>query len=353
MRAMVPTAMRPRGSPLTALATAVAAMDANSMAEYTGTNINASETSNHEGSTVFMLESTGNYPITNWAGKFGFDAANGLIAGVGTAQGFSSYTPAGGRSKAVYFDLAADAFSVAWAPTARNEGHIYDGNSSVPMGGYFYRRGYNSNVIWRMSSPGKVWESFLTTTSFTGSAEQVVACEAFPTLGASGSLILVGATGKVWRYDLATATGTLLDTVTGTGNYAVCIYVPGADKVVLGGGATGTKLYTLDTSATRTEISQTLPGSVEVACSSTSGPTVAHPGNEAAILTFNNVTEKVWELNLGTGTWTELMTFPAGFTGQADYSVATALHGLGAVALWFGNGRTAGVTTSEFWIYKA
>ena len=56
MRAMVPTAMRPRGSPLTALATAVAAMAANSMAEYTGTNINEMESSNWLGESLGLLE---------------------------------------------------------------------------------------------------------------------------------------------------------------------------------------------------------------------------------------------------------------------------------------------------------
>lgn len=334
------------------LALAVYAMSANSMAEYTGTNINEMESSNWLGESLGLLETIGNLPLTNWCGKFCWDAENEMIFGVGTAQGYAAHSPAGTRSKAVYFDLAANSFSILWNPTGKNEGHVYDANSSIPIGGYFYRRSRLSNDIWRMSTPSKVWASWLDTTSFTGSAEEVVALDVFPDLGASGSLMLLGETGKLWRYDFATSTGSLVTTVTGVAKYGVCIYVPSAQKVVFGGGTGGTKLHSIDSSATVAEIVHTYPASVEIAAGSTSGPTVADPTG-AALLTFSNGTNKVWRLDMATGTWTELMAFPSGLNNEADMSPATALHGLGAVVLWNGRGRVSGVTASKFWIYKA
>lgn len=341
-----------RAAPMSALALAIAAMSANSMAEYTGTNINEMESTNWLGESLGLLETVGNLPLTNWCGKFCWDSQNQMIFGVGTAQGYASHSPAGTRSKAVYFDLSANEFEIQWNPTGKNEGHVYDANSSIPMGGYFYRRSRLSNDIWRMSTPGKVWASWLDTTSFTGTAAEVVAIDAFPDLGASGSLMLLGNTGKLWRYDFATASGSLLTTVSGTATYSVCIYVPSAQKVVFGGGTAGTTLYTIDSSGTIAELVQTLPASVEVAAGSTSGPTVADPTGEA-LLTFSNGTNKVWRLDMATGTWTELMAFPSGLNNEADMSPATALHGLGAVVLWNGRGRVSGVTASKFWIYKA
>lgn len=346
---------RSRGAavtPASAMEMFIAGLSPCSLAQYPGTNINEMESSNYLGESLCVLESAGNYPLTNWPGKFGYDPATRLLTGVGTSQGFSSQTPPGSRSKAVYFDMDINRFSIVWGPTSRNEGHVYCGNTSLPMGGYFFRRGYFSNVVWRMDSATREWAAFVDTTSFTGSTEQVVALESFPGLGALGSLILVGATGKVWRYDIATATGSLLTTVAGTANYCVAIYVPAANKLVLGGGGGASRLYTLDASGVVAEIAQTLPDSVEVACDSDSGPAVADPVN-ASLLVFSHVTQKIWSLNINTGAWTERLAFPGGFTGRAVNSVATALHGLGAVALWYGAGRLGGITQSEFWIFKA
>lgn len=317
---------------------------------YPGTNINEMETSNFEGLPNGILESTANYSIPQWSGKASFDPVAGLMSGVGTSQGFTSFSPAGERSKAIYFDCATNRFSVKWNPVGKNDGHVYDGNVSRPHNGFVYRRSYGSNEIRKMHVATKVWSVAFVIPGLTNS---VASIDVFPDLGANGTLVVITDLGRVFTADLGTGASTDRGLVAGTANYPVAMYVQSAQCVVFGGGNTGTKLYKINAAGAISEIVQTLPTGLSVACDATYGPSIPHPGGQAAIVTMSHPLNAAYKLDVSTGAWAKQIDFPTAFQNLANQCMAISMHGRGAVALWRGRGRSAGVTQSEFWLYRA
>lgn len=314
--------------------------------EFTGTNIGTTETSNYNGDALGIFESYFNLPITAaWHGQGTYDSSKRRLSLVGTSQGFSSFSPAGERSKAIHFDMDANAFSVQWNPTGKNEAHIYQGNASRPINGYMYRRAFNHATFKRMDTTSKVWSDSYVSTAWMSPLQSVPTVEVFPDLGPSGALCVFGSNGEVWTIDLATDVVTLRDTVADVNAYCVALYCAAEQCIVFGGGTTGTAMYRLEADGTVNSITQTFPTDVRPSCNNSS--TVAHPDG-TGIVTISEVAHQGWYMNAATGTWTKLMDFVSPFYGQELASCAICLHDLGAIALWRGNSSIY----SHFYVWK-
>lgn len=337
----------------TPLAAFIAGMSAGSWAEYTGTNINdpLAGADSPSGGPYSSLETVANYPLTVWANKWFYDPASKLIGGIGTAQGYSSESPAGTHGKCVWFDLVTNAFSQDWNPTGDNQGHVYDGNVSRPLNGYVYRRGFASTKIYRGNISTRTWE--LSSLSHSG-VYSYNACglEVFPDWGSQGSLLMLGGaagTGYLYRWDLATGTRTALGSYA-CGDYPVVVYVPALNSCVFGGGPASTGvLYKIDSSGNISQISTTLPVRIE---SANGGPFLADPSGAGLLWSVSATDNKIRSFNPATGAWIDKGSVISGLSGDVGGAVGVSLSGLGALAYLHGRGRSGGVSTHRFWIYK-
>ena len=337
----------------TALAAFIAAMSPGTWAEYTGTNINEplAGADSPSGGPFSSLETVANYPLTVWANKFFYDPSSKLIGGIGTAQGYSSESPAGTHGKCVWFDLVTNAFSQDWNPTGDNQGHVYDGNVSRPLNGYVYRRGFGATKIYRGNISTRAWE--LSSLSHSG-VYSYDACglEVFPDWGSQGSLLMLGGaadTGYLYRWDLATGTRTSLGSYA-CGDYPVIVYVPALHACVFGGGAAGTGvLYKIDASGTISQITTTLPVRVE---SSNGGPFLSDPSGAELTWSISAADNKIRSFSPVSGAWVDKGSVIAGLSGDVGSAVGVSLTGLGALAFLHGRGRSAGSSIHKFWLYK-
>lgn len=322
------------------LGDAIAAMSPNTLSELLGTNVNVLMTAGcPDGDTAAFETNTAGQCITPWSGKGWFSAARRMIGMSGTAQGYSSEPTPGAHNKRVLWNLITNLFAQLFNPfSGAGAGHMYDGNVSISLNNIVYRRGYNDPRIWA--------ENLLTgtryleyTSALTG---QTAAIDVLPNMGTQGSIVQIGETGRVYTYDVATKVETFRGTMTGTDSYPVCIYVPGGDHIVLGGGATGTSLYTMNNTATISAISQTMPTGMKVAADSTQGPAVAHPNGHDSILVFSAVNNLAYEMNISTGAWTSLGSLGGQIVGGGESLVCgVAVHGTGGVVLFKAGGRTS------------
>lgn len=336
----------PRAQP-TLLQTAEA-MPADTWHDIAGTNINQMETSGPGGAATGILESAGNYPATNWGGKIWWDAARRRIGAVGTAQGFSSETPAGTHSKAFYFDNDTHSFSVRWNPAGKNEGHFYDNNCSFVFNGKTYRRAFASPVISEYDAATETWsDSPYTLTGISGGTDGVSAIEIHPTLGAQGSLLALVNTQLV-RWDFATGARTLVGTYSGiTPFYGLMHYVPGWNRVVFGGGnAVGAKWYSIDAAGNVADTGWTSP--TKLHCGGDIGVFLPDPAGRAMSWWLDHATRRIYSINWSDNTWTPYSEVPRFSTAWVGASIA----GHGVLAFWEGRGRESGRTQSRMVLYK-
>jgi hypothetical protein len=337
-----------------ALGLFIASMSSGEWAEYTGTNINTPLTGADSpvDGPMSALESKPDFPSTNWATKFGWDQANHIIYGVATCQGFSSESPAGGHSKAVWFDTAANEWSQDWNPTGQNEGHAYDGNTSIPMNGLIYRRGYFYKDVFQADPAVKTWAS--AGLSWTGMSNyDSVGLDVFPDFGASGSLILVSGSptlNRIFQWDIATGSRTELASAA-IAEYPFCVYVPGAQKCLIGGNSVNTMSGVL--SALRTVDNAGSVASLTGAAQSfPCGKIVASPANTAHAYGINFTDNTLQRIDLSDGSFTSLGAVPSALVTRMEYAVGVALHGTGALCFVAGGLRSGGVTTSKMFVYK-
>lgn len=336
----------------TPLSDFIAAMSSNSWAEYTGTNINEMTVAPRDGQLYGILETRENAVLTNWANKFCFDRANMVISGIGTAEGHISSSDGKNYSKDVAFDLKTNSFSVRWNPTDITEGHIYDGNTSIPLGGVVYRKGYS-----RLSKkPANTfdWEpSGYEFTGLAGPLGYLFSMDVFPQMGASGSLIVTMGTpsypmdGRLIRFDIATGVRTVLGQLPNVGEYPLTVYVNGA--VILGSGKAGCTLYRLSSDGTISTLIDSY--AVELSTRSYGQKMLACPNGTDSVYTFTPSDSMVRRINTITGAAVDIGAYPAYLSSSANV-VITSIQGFGAFAFWRGRGRAGSVTQSEFHIYK-
>jgi hypothetical protein len=331
-----------------ALGVALAGMSSNTLLDFTSTNVNVLVSAGcPDGDTAAFETNTAGQTIQPWSGKGWFSGSLGLIGMVGTAQGYSS-GDFGAHTKRVLWDLMANAFSQLFSPFGNGGGgHMYDRNVSVPLNNIVYTRGYND--------PKMCAENLVTGTRYTEFTstltDQIIGLDVLPNMGAQGTLVQIGESGKLYTYDLATKVETNRGTKSGIGSNPVCIYVPGGDFVVFGAGVGSTTLYQMTNAGVVTAITQTLPASLAIAASyavaGTYGPTVAHPGGHASIIVFSASLNAAYEMVITgggspVGTWSKLadLTGIAG-SGAMDITCAVAVHGAAGVALFKAGGRTS------------
>ena len=332
-------------------------MSPGTWAEYTGTNINERvvypDQPVQADAPFSALESSANLPFTAWANKFAFDPVSKQIGGIGTAQGYSSESPAGTHGKCLWFDLADNAFYQDWNPNGRNEGHIYDGTTSRALNGFIYHRGFGANIIHKCDVSTRVWSSSGLSWSGIYNAD-AAGLEVFPDKGENGSLFIVNGVanqGRVYSWDLATGTRTDYGENFDTGDYPIAFYCQALESIIFGGGSTSTgKLYKFSKTGVITQIPTTFPVWMG---SANAGPFLPDPSGAAKAWFICHSLNKVFSVDLNTGTWTDHGAVPGGLSGNISYCVGISLTGLGALALLWGSGRGGdGATYSKFWLYK-
>jgi hypothetical protein len=333
----------------------IAGMSPDSWRTLALTNINHYETAGPYGA-MSILETEANYPLTNWGGKWWYDPTTGLIGGVGTAQGHSSdNNPVGKAAKYIEFDTASQTFSVRWNPTGANEGHVYDANCSLVHQGKTYRKSFNADVIKQLDVVSGVWStSPYTTAGLSPAVVDVCALEIHPTLGAQGSLLLHSDT-RLIRWDLATGQRTVHATgLTGFhGRYAVMHYVPGWNRVILGGGETittassiGASWYSIDATGTVAATGWTSP--VRISCGSDAGVFLPDPSGRPRSWWYSSADDRIYSLDWTTLTWTPRAALPqlsAAWTG-------VSLRDRHALMFFEGRGRTNGFAQGRVLLYK-
>lgn len=317
----------------------IAAMPSNSWAEYTGTNINEMLPRDFDGALMGILESSGNYTITNWANKFAWHPSRRLISGVGTSQGFT--IPEGyNYTKQVKFDLTANAFAVRWNPTGQVQGHIYDHNCGNFVNDKTWRKPSTRGRLGMYDAAADTWSLSYDLSdlpdlgSFWG-----LECSA----GHNALYCIESTSGRLVKFDLTTGIRTVIGNFSGIGTYPVIIET-GA-FIVFGGGNGGTSFYKINSA-----------GIVSLVTDSLSAPYsaggnyrfLAHPTIANAVIMFGSA--GIEFLDVVTGSASIIAPYPAEPSLAA--SVSVSLTGLGAIATWRGRGRSGGVTQSSFWIYK-
>lgn len=323
----------------TPLSDFIAAMPSNSWAEYTGTNINAMLPRDFDGALMGILESSGNYTITNWANKFAWNPARKIISGVGTSQGFT--IPDGyNYTKQVIFDLTSNAFTVRWNPTGQVQGHIYDHNCGNFVNDKTWRKPSTSGRLGMYDATTDTWSLSYDLTglpdlgSFWG-----VECSA----GHNALYCIESTSGRLVKFDLTTGIRTVIGSYSGIGTYPVIVET--GEFIVFGGGSGGGSFYKINASGNVSLITNSL--STQYSANG-NYRFLAHPSIANTVIMFGS--DGVEILDVLTGVASRVGAYPAEPSLAA--SVSASLVGLGAIATWRGNGRSAGVTQSKFYIYK-
>jgi hypothetical protein len=277
---------------------------------------------------------------------------------VGAAAGGSADVPAGLSTAALFLDITTKTFTKQWNPFNRNSWHVYDSNSTRPLGGYIYRTAPAPATLFKMDLATRVWSPADDLGPMNLGYAAVPALEVHPTLGAQGSILVSGTNGRIGRVDRASGAVTVLAaSLPGVvGLSPVISYHPGIDAVVFGGGESGTTLYKISNNGSITQLTATLPPGVpSLSPDSTRGNTVLAPdpqGRPVAWVFDMGTTRKVWRLDLNTGTWADAGALPAAFATSAGACVGTVPE-LG-VHVWVdGNGRdTATTSGARVWLFK-
>lgn len=330
-----------------ALASALSGMSSGSWLDWSeSTTVRAiTDVTGPDGAAAW-LESAPNYPMTNWPGKATFDTERGVVALVGTAQGYSSEIPAGAHSSAVYLDVSTGQFEKQWNPMGVNLAHVYDGNCSVVMAGKIYRKPYNSASLFECDVASRVWSLKKSLTAL--SLDAVTSIDVFPDLGTTGSVMFLTGTGKLCRYDLATDALSTIGTYSGIGSYAWLHYCPSGGYVVFGGGNSGASIYKLSAAGSVALITTTLPGALTGTGAGAGVPVVPDSAGTARSWVF---TTNAWSLDHETGAWSDHGAIPAGLS--VANACPAAIHGAGAFIFLEGAGRvSASVSNSQVWLFK-
>lgn len=293
----------------------------------------------------------------NWPGKATWDAARKRVVVVGASNGYSSETPVGTHSAFIKLNVESGQFSRQWNPTGTQQAHIYDGNQSLVWNGKVYRKDYDPGHLYACDLTTDTW-SLVDTLSVIAYGE-ISALDVHPNMGASGSVILVSANGRVTSYDIATDTATqLFASTTGVGatGEPVASYSRSLDAIVFGGGQGSGYLYKLTADGTRTLITSTLPtGMTGIGPEGSATETVLLPdpqGRDYAWLFDARTTRKVWRLTLSTGSYDSGSALPTAFAVPRWYTGA-AIPELGVHLFIDGDVRSSTtVSTSRVWLFK-
>lgn len=332
-----------------ALGAAVAGMSAGGWLDWSSyTNVAAiTDTTGPGGTPTAWLESAGNLPMGNWAGKCAFDHTTKQVVVVGTAQGYIGESPTGAHSAAAYLDVVTGQFGKQWNPFSRDLGHVYDGNPSISLAGKLYRKAYNSAELYECDLATRVWAL---KKSLSGlSLSTVCALEVFPVLGTAGSVMILTYGGTLHRYDVATDALSTLGTWSSITTYPVMHYSPAAQMIVFGSGESSQALYKCSSEGVVSPLVSTLPAGITGIGPSAGGLFVPDPaGREMSWLYHSS---GIYQLDYATGWSSSLGSVPAGLEiGNAN---PAAIHGLGAVVFLGGAGRASStVSMSQVWIHK-
>ncbi len=319
--------------------------------EYTSTNLTEYENTGPDSLDMSVLESAANKPLTNWTNKYGWSSDAKTIVAVGTAEGYISESPAGAHSKMIRFDADSNSWSVEWNPVGVSSGHGYDGNTSVEINGYFYRKSFGDLTVSKYHTATDTWSTGFSLSSVNSpTIPNVVMIEAHPNLGASGSVVCVVNDGRLLRYDIDTDTASTVGTYTGIDDYSMCVYIPGLDSVIFGGGETGTKLHKVDNTGAVTEVTGSLPEYIH--CGSAADCFLAHPSSQNAAFLLSDDDDHLHKYDIDTDSWTDLGLIPTELQGRVFITAGISIHGHGALVFLHGKGRVSGENTSEMWVYK-
>ncbi len=297
--------------------------------------------------------------MLNWPGKATWDPGHHRILITGASNGYSSESPTGAHSATL--QMTADGvFSKRWNPVGQNIAHIYDSNMSRPWGQKVYRRDYATERVWVCDLANNDSWAFFADLPGVGFGGQVPALDVHPNLGAAGSLIFVGYSGRLVRYDLATKEVTkLADTFAKVGTTAetVAAYHPSLDAVVFGGGVAAdgdTALYKIDNNGT-TSLTSVVPNGVKGVTPNGYVATVFLPdptGHALGWLFDPTTTRKVWQLDLVNGTWVDGGNLPTTF-GATGWLTAATIAELGVFVIIDADARVSTTkSNSRVWLYK-
>ena len=337
------------GRSISLIEQAINGMDQNSWLEYTSTNINEMEETGPDG-PAGIFETEANKPLSNWANTFSYDTASKQIIGVGTAEGYISDTPLGQHAKQINFDMESNQFSVKWNPTGQNSGHIYDANPTRPLNGVIYRKDFERFPIYGYTIATDTWVLAFDMSGMSPSSVGVVGIEVHPNLGPQGSLLAIDQTGRLTRFDVDSGVRSVIGTFPGVTFYAIQVYIEALDVILFGGGFGGTTMYTLDNTGAVTEFITTLPQIPH--CNSSPNKLLPDPLGRAIAWMFSDEDDHYYMLDVNTGIWTDYGLIPAALQTHLALSVGVSLLSEGAIAMFWGRGRSAGVTQSKFFLFK-
>lgn len=334
---------------LGAIKSALDSMNAGQWLDWSAsTNVSGiTDTTGPGGVAANWLESAGGYYMTNWAGKCAFDPVTKQIIVVGTAQGYTGETPTGAHSAAAYLDVMTGQFSKQWNPFARDIGHVYDGNPSMPMAGKMYRKPYNNANLYECNLATRVWtlKKSLSGLSLTA----VCALEVFPSLGAAGSVMILTDGGTLHRYDVATDALSTIGTWSAITTYPIMHYSPAAQMLIFGSGQSSQALYKCSSEGAVSSLIATLPSGITGIGPGAGGVFVADPLGRSMSWLYHS--SGIYTLDYEAGWSTSLGTVPAGIT--LGNSNPASIHGLGAVVFLEGAGRASStVSMSQVWLHR-
>lgn len=317
------------------------------------------------GTTAWLEgDNDGAHPLLNWPGNITWDAPRKRVIAVGASNGFSSDTPAGKRTKTIFFDVLTGVFYSQWKPFDDNSGHQYDANSSAPCSdGYIRRRSFNPGGAYKMDLTTNVWSAAEDLTGMGIASGASPSAEFFPTLGAQGSWMVVGtggggAQGRVGRLDIASGDVTQpVPSSPGVGGPEVLArYHPGADLLVYGGGAGSSSLYKMTSAGAASLLINSLPPGVSALGPQTSGSSVLAPdplGRTHAWLFDFGATRKKWRIDLAAGTpsWVDGGSIDSGLGSNV---CITTIPELGVHLLFDSKdgSRTSGLSNGQVWMHK-
>jgi hypothetical protein len=356
---LVPRGSSGSGPAFGALGIAAAAMSSGTWSNWSSsTNVQTiSDTSGPEGtSAIGWLEgSSDTRTLTNFPGKAFWDEASGRIVIAGSSNGYSSEVPAGTHVKSLRLDVTTGLFSSQWNPVSQNVSHLYDGNPTSPtFDGMLVRRDWSNGFMWQMTRANvwsRVGESPEIGTILAGGLD-APGLDFHPLLGSQGSILVVaGNAGRLLRIDWATKVMTQLAASHSgvAGSHPVISYHPGISSVVFGGGESGNTLYKITSAGVISQVSNTLPPGVLGIGPQSNVVFVPDPQGRAFAWLFDfQSTQKVWRLNLTTGTWLDSGAFPASI-GPSSVACVT---NLGIHVVLTGAGRIASTSQATVRLFK-